>query len=64
MSFFTEQQTELRVEIVNHPDLPNGSVTQSIGTRETRLCSRTYSTASTRNWSVSSVYREALLTLV
>jgi hypothetical protein len=41
--FLTEQQTEL--EVVNYPDLPNGSVTQSIGTRKIRLCSRTYSTA-------------------
>jgi hypothetical protein len=52
--FLTEQQTEL--EVVNYPDLPNRSVTQSIGTRKTRLCSR--------SWSVFSVYCEALLTLV
>jgi hypothetical protein len=41
--FLTEQQTEL--EVVNYPDSPNGSVTQSIGTRGIQLCSRTYSTA-------------------
>jgi hypothetical protein len=41
--FLTEQQTEL--EEVNYPDLPNGNVMQSIGTREIRLCSRTYLTA-------------------
>lgn len=40
---FSEQQTELKD--ANYPDLPNGSVTQSIGTRETQLCSRTYLTA-------------------
>jgi hypothetical protein len=39
----TEQQTEL--EVVHYPDLLNGSVTPSIGTRETQLCSRTYTTA-------------------
>ena len=60
--FLTDQQTEL--EVINCPDLPNGSVMRSIGMRETRLCSRTYTTAWTRSWSVSSVYREALLTLV
>lgn len=41
--FLTEQQTE--PEVANYPGLPNGSVMQSIGTRETQLCSRTYSTA-------------------
>ena len=41
--FLAEQQT--RLEVVIYPDLLNGSVTRNIGTRETQLCSRTYTTA-------------------
>jgi hypothetical protein len=43
-AFPTRHLTDFDV-VVNDLDLPNGSVTQSIGTRETRLCSRTYSMA-------------------
>ena len=42
--FLTRRLTDLKV-VVNDLDLPNGSVTRSIGTRETRLCLRTYTRA-------------------
>jgi hypothetical protein len=43
-AFLTRLSTDLEV-VLNDLDLQNGSVTQSIGMRETQLCSRTYSRA-------------------
>jgi len=62
--FRMQQYIDVKL-FINGLDLPNGSVTRSIGTRETRRCLRVCSIELTRSWSVTFIISlQVLLTRI